>query len=94
MNVIITEDIKSVSDLKKETREIFKQMHSTGRPIIVTVNGKPDAVLLDVGVFEKKIKALNLGVLLTEAETEVKKGRIRPARDFLKELKHHAKVSR
>ena len=48
------EDIKSVSDLKKKTNEIFKQMHRTGRPIIVTVNGKPDAVLLDVEIFERK----------------------------------------
>lgn len=80
----ITEDIKSVSDLKKKTNEIFKQLHKTGRPIIVTVNGKPDAVLLDVKVFERKLKALNLGNLLVEAETDVKKKRIRPARDFLK----------
>ena len=41
MSIHITEDIKSVSDLKKKTREIFKQIHRTGRPIIVTVNGKP-----------------------------------------------------
>ncbi|GAH71931.1 unnamed protein product, partial [marine sediment metagenome] len=41
MSVSITEDIKSVSDLKKNTHEIFEQMHCTGRPIIVTVNGKP-----------------------------------------------------
>lgn len=94
MSVSITEDIKSVSDLKKKTNEIFKQMHKTGRPIIVTVNGKPDAVLLDVKVFERKLKALNLGSLLVEAETDVKKKRIRPARDFLKELKRSAKVSR
>ena len=53
MSFSITEDIKTVSDLKKKTSEIFKQMHQTGRPIIVTVNGKPDAVLLDVEVFEK-----------------------------------------
>ncbi|MBI5049995.1 MAG: type II toxin-antitoxin system Phd/YefM family antitoxin [Nitrospirae bacterium] len=94
MSVSIMEDIKSVSDLKKKTNEIFKQMHRTGRPIIVTVNGKPDAVLLDVGVFEKKLKALNLGALLTQAEREVKKGHTRQARDFLKELKESAKVSR
>lgn len=94
MSMSITEDFKSVSDLKKKTNEIFKQIHCTGRPIIVTVNGKPNAVLLDVEVFEKKLKALNLGILLTEAKTEVKKGRTRPARDFLKELKHSAKVSR
>jgi prevent-host-death family protein len=93
MSLSITEDIKSVSDLKKKTREIFKQIHRTGRPIIVTVNGKPDAVLLDVEVFERKLKALNLGVLLAEAETDVKHRRIRPARNFLKEFKHRAKVS-
>ena len=94
MSVSITEDIKSVSDLKKKTHEIFKQMHRTGRPIIVTVNGKPDAVLIDAEIFERKLKALNLGVLLAEAEIEVKRGRTRPARDFLRELKHSAKVSR
>lgn len=92
MSMSFTEDIKTISDLKKKTREIFKQMHHTGRPIIVTVNGKPDAVLLDAEVFEKKLKALNLGVLLAEAEAAVKKGNIRPARDFLKEIKHSAKV--
>ncbi len=35
-------------------------------------------------VFEKK---LNLGALLAEVEGDVKEGRIRPARDFLKELR-------
>ena len=86
MSISITEDIKSVSDLKRRAREIFKQIHHTGRPVIITVNGKPDVVLFDVDVFERKLKALNLGLLLSEAEDEVKKGHTRPARDFLKEL--------
>ena len=94
MSISITEDIKTVSDLKKKTHAIFKQIHRTGRPVIVTVNGKPDAVLLDAEVFEKKLKAFNLGLLLSEAEAEVKEGRIRPARDFLRELKQIAKIRR
>lgn len=94
MSLNITEDIKSISELKKKTRDIFRQMHRTGRPIILTVNGKPDAVLLDVKVFEEKLQALNLGVLLAEAKVEVKKGHTRPARNFLKELKRSAKASR
>ncbi|MDI6776363.1 MAG: type II toxin-antitoxin system Phd/YefM family antitoxin [Syntrophales bacterium] len=93
MSLSISEDIKSVSDLKKKTNEIFRQMHHTGRPIIVTVNGKPDAVLLDVEVFEKKLKSLNLGMLLAEAEADLKEGRVREARDFLKEFKDSAKIS-
>ena len=92
MSLSISEDIKSVSDLKKKTNEIFRQMHHTGRPIIVTVNGKPDAVLLDVEVFEKKLKSLNLGMLLAEAEADVKDGRVRNARDFMKEFKESAKM--
>jgi len=92
MPLSISEDIKSVSELKKKTNEIFNQMHRTGRPIIVTVNGKPDAVLLDVEVFEKKLKALNLGLLLVEAEKDVKEGRTREARAFMKELRRNAKV--
>ena len=92
MSLSITEDIKSISDLKKKTREIFDQIHRTGRPVVVTVNGKPDVVLLDAAVFERKLKALNLGHLLVEAELDVKEGRTRSAREFLKEFKHAKKI--
>jgi len=92
MQISVLEDIKSVSELKKKTNEIFRQMHQTGRPIIVTVNGKPDAVLMDVAVFEKRLKALNLATLLAEAEVDLKKGHVRPAREFLKEFANEPKV--
>lgn len=91
MSVSLTEDIKSVSELKKKTNEILKQMRRTGRPIIFTVNGKPDAVLIDAEVFEKKLKAFNLGVLLADAENDIKRGRVRQAREFLKEFKKPCK---
>ena len=93
MPLSISEDIKTVSDLKKKTNEIFKHIHDTGRPVIVTVNGKPDAVLIDVNVFEKKLKALNLSLLLASAEKDVKEGRTKDARTFLKEFKKSAKIS-
>ena len=93
MSLCISEDIKTVSELKKKTNEIFKQLHNTGRPIVVTVNGKPDAILMDVDVFEKKMKALNLGLLLAQAEKDVKDGRTKDARTFLKEIKKSAKIS-
>jgi prevent-host-death family protein len=92
MSFSLSEDIKSVSDLKKKTNEIFRQIHRTGRPVIVTVNGKPDAVLIDVEVFEKKLQSLNLGLLLAEAEADVRLGRTREAREFLKEFKRGAQI--
>jgi len=86
MSISITRDIKSVTDLKKKTNEIFKQIHQTGRPVIITVNGKPDAVLIDAGVFEKKLKALNLGNILSVAESDIKSGRVRSADEFLEDF--------
>ena len=86
MSVSITQDIKSVTDLKKRTNEIFRQIHQTGRPVIITVNGRPDAVLIDAEIFEKKLKALNLGSLLSEAESDIRAGKIRPAEEFLEEF--------
>jgi len=93
MSFSIAEDIKTVSDLKKNTNDIFKQLHDTGRPVVVTVNGKPYAVLMNVDVFEKKLKALNLGLLLAPAEKDVKGGHTKDARTFLKEFKKSAKIS-
>jgi prevent-host-death family protein len=92
MSLSLSEDIKSVSDLKKKTNEIFRQIHRTGRPVIVTVNGRPDAVLIDLEVFENKLRSLNLGLLLAEAEADVRLGRTRNAREFLKEFKRSAKI--
>jgi len=86
MSVSITQDIKSVTDLKKRTNEIFRQIHQTGRPVIITVNGRPDAVLIDAEIFEKKLKAINLGSLLSEAESDISAGKIRPVEEFLEEF--------
>ena len=87
-----SEDIRSVTDLKRNTREILDHLHATGRPVILTLNGRADSVLLDVRVYEMHLQAGNLARLLAPAEREVEKGRTRPAREFLKEFKRARKI--
>jgi prevent-host-death family protein len=82
MSLSLVEDIKPVSELKSHTKEVFNQLHKTKRPIVITVNGKPDAVLIDVNKFEEQIKLLNLKVFLDEAENDIKNNRVRPIEDF------------
>jgi prevent-host-death family protein len=82
-----SEDIRSVTDLKRHTREILDHLHASGRPVILTVNGRADSVLLDVKVYEKHIQAGNLARLLAPAEQDVEHGRTRSAREFIKEFK-------
>lgn len=94
MAIVLTEDIKSASELKKHMREVFEQAHRTKRPIVITVSGKPDVIVLDVEVFEKNLKAHNLALLLAEAEEDIREGKTRPARVFLKNFKNARKISR
>ena len=88
----LTEDVKTVSELKKNLRAVLEQIRETGRPVVVTVNGKPDAVLIDVETFERKLKALNLVGLLAEGEEDIRRGRTRLASAFLKEVKRAKKI--
>lgn len=82
-----SEDTKSVSDLKRHTHEILAQIRKTRRPILLTVNGKADAVLIDAKTYQKQLKAMNLARLLAEGEEDIAAGRVRSARSFLREFK-------
>lgn len=88
MSFSLTEDIHSASELKQNAQQILDHMHKTGRPVILTVNGKADAVLLDAKTFEKHLKASNLARLLAPAEEDITAGRESEMGQFLEEFKH------
>ncbi|MEK6303881.1 MAG: type II toxin-antitoxin system Phd/YefM family antitoxin [Acidobacteriota bacterium] len=93
MSMKVTEDIRSVTELKRRTREILEQVRRTRRPVVLTVNGKADAVLIDARTYEKHLSASNLSSLLLPAEQDVLHKRTRPMRAFLREFKNARKVS-
>ena len=94
MSLNPSEDIRSVTDLKRKTREILNHVHRTKRPMVLTVNGKADAVLMDTKTYEKHLRASNLMRLLIRAEEGVAAGRTRSTRSFLKEFKYARKILR
>ncbi len=87
MVINIKEDILSITELKKNTHKILKQIHSTHRPVVLTVNGKAEAVLVDAVQYEKMAQAFNMAKMLKPAEDDVKEGRTRNVRKFFKEFK-------
>ena len=86
MTIKITEDIRSVTELKRNMKEVLAHVHKTKRPVILTVNGKADAVLMDAKTYELHISAMNLARLLAKSEEDIAAGRTRPAREAIKEL--------
>jgi len=92
MPISITEDIRSITDLKRNTTSVLDQIHKTKRPVILTVNGKAEAVLVDAREYEKITNAFNLLNLLAPAEEDVKEGRFAEAKDFFREFKRGKEI--
>ena len=92
MAISITQDIRSITDLKRNTNSILKQIHETKRPVILTVNGKAEAVLMDAKEYEKINNAFNLLKLLAPAEEDISNGKFTDARAFFKEFKRDKKI--
>lgn len=88
MTLSITEDIRSITELKRDSGAFLSRLHETGRPVVLTVNGKAEAVIQDAAEYEKTTRALNLLKLLLPAEEDARQGRLREAKSFFKEFKH------
>ena len=92
MSISITEDIRSITDLKRNTNAVLAQIHRTKRPVILTVNGKAEAVLVDAGEYEKITNAFTLLKLLASGEEDIKEGRFCEAKDFFQEFKRAKEI--
>ena len=43
----VTQDIHSLTTFKRNSSGLMKHMKKTGRPLVLTINGNTEAVLLD-----------------------------------------------
>lgn len=93
MTLSITEDIRSITDLKRNTNAVLEQINQTKRPVVLTVNGKAEAVLLGASEYEKISNAFNLLKLLIPAEEDINNNRVKEARDFFKDFKRDKEIS-
>lgn len=92
MGISLTRDIRSITDLKRNTNSLLAQVQKTNRPVVLTVNGKAEAVLLGADEFERISNAFALLKSLIPAEEDVREGRYKEARAFFKEFKRARKI--
>ncbi len=49
----ITEDIRPLTEFKRETSRFVARLRETGRPSVLTVNGKPSVVVMDAAAWQE-----------------------------------------
>ncbi len=49
----LRDEINSLSNFKRNTGEFIEQLKETGKPIVLTINGKAELVVQDAGSYQK-----------------------------------------
>ncbi len=84
--------IDSVTNFKRQTAQYLEQLHKTGEPVVLTVNGKAEIVVQDAAAYQKLVEAAAQAdkeetlAAIREGLADVKAGRTKPARAALKAL--------
>ena len=80
----ITKDIQALTTFRRNSAEILQQLKKSRRPLILTVNGKAEAVVQDARAYQR---LLDLAARADAREgirqglEDARKGRTRPARE-------------
>ena len=48
----ITKDIRPLTEFKRDTARFMSRLKETGRPSVLTVNGKPELVVMDAQAWQ------------------------------------------
>jgi prevent-host-death family protein len=85
----ITKDIQSLTTFRRRSGDFIKQIKKTKRPVVLTVNGKATAVVQDAEAYQRLLDiaaSADAREGIRQGLEDVKKGRVRLAKEFFEEF--------
>ena len=85
----ITTDIQPLSYFKRTTPAMVKQLKKSGRPIILTIDGKAEVVVMDAKEYtalRKEQKKEEWFAFLRASQEDMDAGRVYPIKDVLERI--------
>lgn len=95
--MIDLQDIESLTAFKRNTNQYVKRLKKSRSPLVLTVNGRAELVVLDAKSFQdilEKIEYVETVEAIKEGIESFEKGEGRPAREALAELRKKHGLSR
>jgi hypothetical protein len=87
--MIALQDIRSLTDFQRNTKAHLRRLKSTGRPEVLTVNGRAELIVQDAAAFEDMLDAIR-GI--QRGLDEMKAGKGEPARKVLDRIRAQHKI--
>jgi hypothetical protein len=89
--MIALQDIRSLTDFQRNAKAHLRRLKSTGRPEVLTVNGRAELIVQDAAAFEDMLDAIR-GI--QRGLDEMKAGKGEPARKVLDRIRAKYKIPR
>src|SRR5208337_2964646 len=92
----ITRDIQSLTNFRRKSGEFLKEMKKSKRPVVLTVNGKAEAVVQDAESYQRLLdRAARADVYeaVRQGVDDIAHRRTRPARKAFDEFRRRYGVS-
>ena len=89
--MIALKDIRSLTDFQRNTKSHLRRLKNSGRPEVLTVNGRAELIVQDAAAYEETLDAIRgiqrgLGAMKT--------GTGKPARKALEQIRAKNKILR
>jgi len=89
--MIALQDIRSLTDFQRNTKAHLRRLKSSGRPVVLTVNGRAELIVQDAAAFEDTLDAIR-GI--QRGLDAMKEGAGKPFRQALDEIRVKYKIPR
>ncbi len=93
----ITKDIQPLTTFRNNSVEFMQQLKTTQRPIILTVNGRPEAVVQDAAAYQRLLDIAATADAregIRQGLEDLAAGRIRPAEEVFLEFRKKHRIPR
>lgn len=91
----LANDIRSLSDFKRNTVDLLDRLRKTGHPLVLTINGKAELVVQDAAAYQALLDRVEAIEGIQRGLGDVKAGgRTKPARQMFDRLRRKHGIPR
>jgi len=86
----VTEDIHSLTDFKRHSSGLMRRMKKTGRPLVLTVKGEAEIVVMDAATYQEIAEHLDVVARIRRGLAQAKRGAGRLVDEVFDDLERQA----
>ena len=91
----ITKEIHPLTDFKRNTTQLVRQLKESGKPIVLTINGRAELVVQDAGSYQRLLQLVErleaVGGIRKGLE-ESRRGEGQPIEEAIRDIREQVKA--